>query len=357
MSRKGGLIVAFVVLPILGPVFYRVGQEEHLTSCRAGHRFHTAILQESRLEDAFPGLSIEIVGFTRGACPHLGNVAVTTLQRGQRCFGRNNLPLRVIEQRVGGHITADIHSFLSPVLLGIGKSLIEGTVVEVILQLIGEIGVLGTFVLGAPGEAVKLLPFTFESLTVSGSRPELRFFQEDGIDACIYNRFYVTFLKVREIIPGGDNIRYQAAVPDGITLSCLLSFVQMPFPVPFACEVILILAPGDTCHKMSSIASITPGIHPFAEGHPTIIVGAIHHHQVGADIRDRFPRSCGLERSLLLSKDRQKKEKENASPHTTFWEKTSEKRKHLHYDFILTNLFDCHHKYEVEKDTSNLHYL
>ena len=258
---------------------------------------------------------------------------------------------------MGGHITADIHSFLSPVLLGIGKSLIEGTVVEVILQLIGEIGVLDTFVLGAPGEAVKLLPFTFESLTVSGSRPELRFFQEDGIDACIYNRFYVTFLKVREIIPGGDNIRYQAAVPDGITLSCLLSFVQMPFPVPFACEVILILAPGDTCHKMSGIATITPGIHPFAEGHPTVIVGAIHHHQVGADIRDRFPRSCGLERSLLLSKDRQKKEKENASPHTTFWEKTSEKRKHLHYDFILTNLFDCHHKYEVEKDTSNLHYL
>ena len=96
LSRESGLIVAFVVLPVLCSVLDWVGQEEHFATSGPCHRLHTAVLEESGLEDTFFGLAVEVVGFARGSCPDLCDIAIAALQRGERSFWRHYLPLRVV---------------------------------------------------------------------------------------------------------------------------------------------------------------------------------------------------------------------------------------------------------------------
>ena len=184
------------------------------------------------------------------------------------------------------HIATYVHPLLAPILLGIRESLIESTIVEVVLEFIGEIGVLGTLVLRSPGKAVVVLPLALEGLAVASPCPELRFLEEDGIDACINHRLDVTFLEISEVVLGGNDIRNEAAVPDGVALHRLLPFIEVPLAVPFACEIVLIVAPGNACHEVRGITSLPPRLYTLAKGHASVIVRTIDHYKVGTDVCD-----------------------------------------------------------------------
>ena len=200
---------------------------------------------------------------------------------------------------MGRHIATYVHPLLAPISLGISEGLIEGAVIEVVLEFIGEIGVLGTLVLRSPGKAVVVLPLALEGLAVASPCPELRFLEEDGIDAFVYHGLDVAFLEISEVVLRGYNIRDESSVPDGVALHRLLPFVEVPLAVPFACEIVLIVAPGNACHEVRGITSLPPRLYTLAKGHTSVVVGSIDHHKVGANVCDWFPGSCSLECCLL----------------------------------------------------------
>ncbi len=197
------------------------------------------------------------------------------------------------------HITAYVHPLLAPILLGIRESLIESTIVEVVFEFVGEVGILRTLVLRPPREAVVVLPLALEGLAVTCPRPELWLLEENSIYAGVYHGLDVALLEVSEIVLGGNDIRNEAAVPDGVALHRLLPFIEVPLAVPLTREIVLIVAPGYACHEVGGVASLSPRLHSLVEGHAAIVVGSIDHHEVGANVCDWFPGSCSLECCLL----------------------------------------------------------
>ena len=321
LGRERGLIVAAIVLPILGTVLDGVGQEEHLPAGGAGHRLHASVFQESRLEDTLARDTIIIIRFARRARPDLRDVAVATLHRGKRGFGRYNLPLRVVEQRVRRHVALHVHPLLPSVGLGISEGLVQGTVVEVVLQLVREVGVLGRFVLRPPRETVILLPLALEGLAVAGSCPELRLLQEDGFDALVYDGTDVLLLEVSQIVARRHDVGHEVSVHDGVALLRLLPLVHVPAAVPFSGEVVLILPPGDARHEVRRVVVFAPRLHALGKGMPPVVVHAIDHHGIRADVGCRLPRPSGLERCLLCRSrkhgacDKEQKEEEGFAVH------------------------------------------
>ena len=181
---------------------------------------------------------------------------------------------------MGGHIAADVHAFFPAILLGIRESFIQSPVVKVVLELVGEIGILRTLVLRSPREAIVVLPLALERLAVTAPSPELRFLEKNGVDTCIDDRFDVPFLEVSKVVFGGDDVRDESSVPDGIALSGLLSFVEMPLAVPLPREIVLIFAPSYACHKVRLVTSLPPRFYTLAESHPAVIARPVNHHKV-----------------------------------------------------------------------------
>ena len=134
---------------------------------------------------------------------------------------------------------------------------------------------------------------------ISCTGPELRFFEENSVDAGIDDRLDVTLLEVCQIVSGGDNIRHHSSVPNGVAMHRLLSLVEVPLAIPLACEVVLIIAPGNARHEVSGITPPAPRLNTLKEGHPTVVVCSIDHNKVGTDVGDWLPRTCRLERCLL----------------------------------------------------------
>ena len=210
-------------------------------------------------------------------------------------------------------IAAHVHPLLAPILLGIRESLIKSAIVEVVLEFVGEVGILCTLVLRPPGEAVVVQPLALEGLAVPCPRPELRLLEENGIYAGVYHRLDVAFLEISEVVPGGNDIRNEAAVPDGVALHRLLPFIEVPLAVPLTREIVLIVAPGYACHEVGGVASLPPRLHSLAEGHAAVVVGPIDHHEVGANVCDWLPRTRGLKRCFLLPQNRQGTEEKDGS--------------------------------------------
>ena len=302
LRGKGGLIVALEVVPVSGLVLNGVSEEEHLAAGGRGHGLHGTILQIGRLEDALGLASVEIVLGSRRARPHLCDVAVHTLQRCQAGFGRDNLPLRVIDQRMGGHIALDVHSLGLAVGFGIGEDLVQGVIVELVFQLVGQPGVLRRLVGWSPGKAVIFFPLLLEGLAVACPCPKLWLFHEDGVYARIDHALDVPFLDVIEIVFRRDNIRHHGAVPDGVAVLLHLSFVKMRLTVPLSGEVVLVFTPCNARHEMGDVAAFLPRTDSVLDGTSRrcarIATHAIHHHGIGPVVNGGPPRASGLEGGL-----------------------------------------------------------
>ena len=300
-----GLVVPLVVGPVARPVLDRVGQEEHLAAGRCGHRLHRSVFEVGRLEDALAEPSVVVVRLARGAGPDLGDVAVHARQRGQTRLRTDDLPLRVIDQRVGRDVALHIHPLAAAVLLGEGEDLAQGIVVELVLELVGQVGVLGRFVLGAPLGAVVLFPFPFEGLAVTRAGPELGLLHEDGVDAGVDDPFHVALLHVGQVVVGRDDVGHQMSVPDGVTAALHLSFVEVGTSVPLAGEVVLVFAPGDSGHEVHRVSAVAPRADAVFEIAVAVFVrgvasDAVYHHGIGAVVDCGPPFAGGLEGGLHL---------------------------------------------------------
>ena len=159
---------------------------------------------------------------------------------------------------MGGDVTAYVQPPFAAILLGVGEGIVEGTVVEMVLQFVGEVGVLGRLVLWSPGEAVVCLPFALESLAVAAACPKLRLLEEDGIDAGIDDWLDVPLFEVGEIVLRGHDVGDEVTVHDGVAVHGLLSLVHVPLPVPLPREVVLVFTPGDAGHEVGGVASVAP---------------------------------------------------------------------------------------------------
>ncbi len=139
LRSEGSFIVSFVVRPVACPVLYRVCQEKHLATRRCGHGLHRAIFEVGCLEHPFGGLPVEIVRFAGGPGPYLCNISVYAGKRCKACLRAYYLPLRIVYQRVCRDIAFHVHTFAPAVFLCICENLIEGSVVEVIFEFVGQI--------------------------------------------------------------------------------------------------------------------------------------------------------------------------------------------------------------------------
>src|SRR5690606_15736105 len=89
------------------------------------------------------------------------------------------------------------------------------------------------------------------------------------------------------------------SMPDRVLSLGYLSLIQMPFTIPLSRKVVLILAPGNTCHKMNGVPSIFPGFHPFRKRHPSVSVRWISAYAIDHDrIRPIIDRWTPLPRCL-----------------------------------------------------------
>ncbi len=88
-------------------------------------------------------------------------------------------------------------------------------------------------------------------------------------------------------------------MPDGIALLGYLPFIQVGFAIPFSGEVVLVAAPGNTCHKMCLITPVTPRLHPLFKGHIRTVVCPVHNGHISSYIGHGFPMRRSLEGGLF----------------------------------------------------------
>ena len=172
-----------------------------------------------------------------------------------------------------------------------------------VFQLGGQVGGFRRLVLGAPVVAVIRFPLALERLGIAAMGPELGFFQEDMVHPGVDDALDVPLLEVGEIVLSGNDVRDHRPVPDGIPFHPHLAFVQMPFSVPTAGEIILITAPGDAGHEMRLVPPLPPGSQPGLHATRGVLVRgipahAVHHHGVGPVVDGRPPSLRRLERRL-----------------------------------------------------------
>ena len=93
-------------------------------------------------------------------------------------------------------------------------------------------------------------------------------------------------------------------MPNGITLGIDLTFIEMPLSVPFACKIVLVSSPGNTCHEIHLVAALFPRGDAVFDGRFTLVfVGwitpdAVNHHGISPVINFRHPGPGGLESGL-----------------------------------------------------------
>ena len=290
--RERGLIVPFVVLPIAWPVFNRVGQEEDLAPSGCRHRLHATVFQEGGFKYTLFFHTIIVVGLSRSAGPHLGDVAVDAIKRGQAGFRADDPPLTVVEQGVSGNVHAYIQAFRPAILFGIRSNLVQGTIIELILQFVGKIGVFRRQMLCLPFCTVIGFPLSFERVTVTTACPKLRFLQKDGVNTGVNHSFDLRLLEVANIVQGGNDVWNHVSVPYRVIIEGYLPFVQMFLSVPAPVEVVLIFAPGYSGHEVGDIAAFSPRLHSFFQ----VCTCTIAHHGVGPHVCGGLPALSGLKR-------------------------------------------------------------
>ena len=160
----------------------------------------------------------------------------------------------------------------------------------------------------SPGESVICLPFTFESLTITGIRPEFRLFEEDFANASIDYGFDLRFLEILQIIQRRNNVRIHRAMHDGVVLHVHLYLVGMLLSIPHAIKITLISTPCDACHKMCGITFLAPTLHTFVQG----LSCAIHHDGIRLYVNTPFPWLARLKGSFHFLRLSRK----NASHHS-----------------------------------------
>ena len=299
LRGEGGLVVAAEVLPVPGPVFDRIGEKPYPAAGRRRHGNHAAIFQESRLEHPLPGDTSVAIEHAGGAGPHLGDVPVHAGKGRQGGFGAHNLPLGVVDERMRGNIAADFPAQAPAIFLRKCKRLIQGAIVQVILEFGRQISGLGRLFPGTPGRTVIGRPFPFEGIGIPGGLPEFRLFQKDVVHACVDDPLDMPLLEILQVILRGNDIGNHAAVPERVSGGVHLPFVQVPLPVPSAREIILVCAPGDAGHEVSLVAPRPPGgqavFQGTAVGRTRIAAHPVHHHRIGPVVQSGTPALGGLE--------------------------------------------------------------
>ena len=299
--HKSGLIIALIVRPVHGAILYGVGKEVDAALGGRCHTLHAPIFEKCGLKHAFAATPVIVVGRARSAGPHLSNIAINHRQRSKTRLRAHYLPLRVVDERMRGHIASYVLAKAFAILLGVGKSLIECSIIEMILQLVGEICVGSAQVLRAPFEAVIFLPLALESIAIACPSPKFGFFEINRFDTGIYHAFYVAFLEILQKMARRHNVGNERAVPNGVAVDGLLPLIEVPTTIPLACEIVLIFAPGNAGHKMGDVAMIAPRLHSFFKSLATaalagVAAHTIHYSHIGAAVGGRLPRLRGLKR-------------------------------------------------------------
>jgi hypothetical protein len=91
-------------------------------------------------------------------------------------------------------------------------------------------------------------------------------------------------------------------MPDRVALLGHLAFVEMPFSIPLAREIILVFAPGNSRHEMCFVTFVTPCLNALLERQTAffmMLFNAVNNSCISADIGYRFPGVGGLKSCLL----------------------------------------------------------
>ena len=203
------------------------------------------------------------------------------------------------------HIATYIHPFTSTIFFSVSEYLLQSMIIQLVFQLIRQIGIIRRFMLRLPIKTIIFLPFPFESLAVSTTCPEFGLFHIDGINACINGLLYMCFFYIGQIILCRNNVGHLMSVPDSISFLPHLSFVHVRYSVPFSGKIALIFSPGDPCHEMSGISAIAPGVYTLCKRYGTRFVGrisidSIYDGDISSVIQCRTPRLRCLKHRLLF---------------------------------------------------------
>ncbi len=195
-----------------------------------------------------------------------------------------------------------VQSFALTIFFRIRKTRFYRPVVQMIFELIGQIGVFCRFMLGSPVKPIIFFPLSFEGITIARLCPELRFLQVNGVNPRVNDPFDHFLLHVFYKILRRHDIVHHATMPECIALLGYLSFIQVPFPIPLSREIVLVFTPGNACHKVCSVPSFAPSLDAFFKthvAHSMMILYTVDDRHVRPHICHRFPGIGGLKCSFF----------------------------------------------------------
>ena len=204
---------------------------------------------------------------------------------------------------MGRDIALHVHSLGTAIILGEGRNVLQGPVVEMVLEFSGQIGRFRGLVLRPPGAVVIVFPLALESLAVAAPAPEFRFLEIEGFHAGVDDAPDLRLLEILQVVPARYDVGDHAPVPDRVSVRADLSLIQVCLAVPGAGEVILIGAPGDAGHEIDPVAVLSPGPYPFLDGRAVlgdrrVAADPIDHHGIGTVVYRLFPGPSRLESRL-----------------------------------------------------------
>src|ERR1017187_94452 len=137
-------------------------------------------------------------------------------------------------------------------------------------------------------------PFALESLRVAGAIPEFGFLQINRLGTRVQRTLHADTKKFA-VVGAGRHVIHIAAVTDLVTVAVGLDLILVIDAVEAAIQIILIFAPGDTCHDVDAITMLTPGFDARGQ----IGINAINNGDIGTQISGWTPRLARLERSAF----------------------------------------------------------
>ena len=187
------IVIPAVIRPgIAGIVLNGVLQEPHLSARPSDKLLHDAVFEKRGFKGALLRHAAIGVLLARGSRPDLRDIAVHRRKIDQRGFGRNDAPLRIVDQRVRGHVEAKHTAILRQrVFLQLGAQTVECSGVKILLQTGRHVLPLGRCLGILPVFLVKELPFALECLGIARSHPEFRLLQMDRLHTVVDSLFEI----------------------------------------------------------------------------------------------------------------------------------------------------------------------
>ena len=292
--NEGAFPVGPVVEPgMVGIVLDRVVQKPDGAPRPANNIAHRTIFKIRGLKRPLSLPPFVDVRRSSGPGPDLSDEAISA-DLDQARFGADDVPVGVVDQAMGRDVALDL--LAQPDILGPDhvEDLLQGSLIEMILQERGPILRFGRGVGRHPILLIIITPLALKPWAVTGSYPELGLFEVHRLHPGGDGPFDSLGQEIAVVDPRAHVVNI-ATVRDLLAVALRLRLVLMVRPVEPTIEIILVLAPRDAGHQVRDIPLRFPARDPVGEAG----VDPVADRHVGPELQVGSPLRMGLKRGAL----------------------------------------------------------